>query len=135
MQYTQRMLQRSVTLIRRLLCTRPKESIRRSVVAIAAGSLSELSRWSTHSYSNPGPSRRAYPRMHPLFAAVGPDLLLPDGDHVLERVDQPLARLERVLAVGCADGHQHARLAQLEVAKPVHDGGLNDRPPLPRLGL
>src|SRR5260221_6963863 len=98
------MLQRSVTLIRKLLWTRPKESMSRSSVSVIAGrrlfrgkdmSRSEgrrsrcirtlyqvedqrdTSAWLAAARSGVGWGQS---RMHPLLGAVGPDLFLPDGD-------------------------------------------------------
>src|SRR4051794_26150809 len=108
------MLQRSVTLIRRLLWTLPNESIRRSGVGVifwtSRGSVAVPRTASFYPIGGRGDSREAaassrlasgdggrfHAGMDPFLGAVGPDLLLPDRDDLLEGVDQPSAGLERL---------------------------------------
>src|SRR6266446_4734678 len=119
------MLQRSVTLIRRLLCTLPNESIRRWDGA-KAGDIGgpfhgpQVARvvfspvWARSKFHYIPTTTRAStaPRMHPFLGPVGPDFLFPDGDDVFQGVDQPAARLKRLLAVRATDGDHDADFAQ-----------------------
>ncbi len=98
------MLQRSVTLIRRFRCTRPKVSI----------SILVLSSW----FFVLGPA--SFVRLYPFGRAVGPILFLPDGHDLFERVDQPLASLERLAAMGGADGDGDGGFAQFQTSDAVH---------------
>src|SRR5262245_41743670 len=113
------MLQRSVTLTRRLLCARPKESTSCEPDAARCRSLppKHSARPSPLSYLTPAVPARppsagrltldrrggVLPAgVDPLLAAIGPDFLLPDRDGLLEGVDQPAAGLERFVPVRAA---------------------------------
>ena len=83
-----------------------------------------------------GLARTFQSRMDPLARAVGPVFFLPDRHDLFERVDQPLAGLERRAArCGRADGHGHAGFADCHVAHAMHDRAVHQRPALggPRL--
>src|SRR5262245_16302620 len=101
------MLQRSVTLIRRFVCTRPKVSM-----------------------SGSGMFRT---RMHPFGRAVGPVFFLPDGDDLFQAVDQVLTRLEGLLAMRRADSDGDADVPQFQPAEAMHDRRIHHRPLLTRL--
>ena len=71
--------------------------------------------------------------MNPLLGAVGPGFALPDGHDFLQGVDQPAAGFEGLVAVRAAHGDDDADLAEVEMADPMDDGEVDDRPP--RAGL
>src|SRR5687768_16580184 len=102
--------------MRRLLCTRPKVS--RSW--LVTGSLA---------------SGASASGVHPLGAAVGPVLFLPDRHDFLEAVDGVAARLERFGPVRTADGDRHAHLSDLQMTEPMDQGHLADGPAVARLAL
>src|SRR5436189_1458814 len=58
------------------------------------------------------------------FLAACVDLLLPQRNRLLERVDRLAAGLERCRPVRCRDGDDDARLADLYAADPVVDRDL-----------
>src|SRR5262245_50570555 len=73
--------------------------------------------------------------MDPLLAPVLPVLLFPDGYELLERVDEPAAGLEGLLAMGAAHRYDDADLTQFELSDPVDQGQLDDRPAPARFRL
>src|SRR5689334_12702031 len=96
------MLQRSVTLIRRFVCTRPKVSMRGSGMVD--------------------------PRMHPFGGAIGPVFFFPDGYDLFQAVDQVLPRLESLLAMRRADSDCDAHVPQLQPTEAMYDRRVHDRP-------
>src|SRR3990172_8792775 len=60
--------------------------------------------------------------------AALPDLLLPDGDDLLEAVDEVVTGLERLLAVRRGDGDEKRRLPDLQAARAVLHRDVGDRP-------
>src|SRR6476469_9025148 len=64
--------------------------------------------------------------------AIGPHcaileiFLLPDRHRLLNRVDQPSARVERRQPMRRVHRDHHARLADLDPPDPVHDGDVTD---------
>src|SRR5579872_5580924 len=62
--------------------------------------------------------------------AVRGELLLPDGDGLLEAVDAVPARLERLRTVRAGHRDDHRGLADLQPARPVRDGDPRVRPAL-----
>src|SRR4051812_11115338 len=131
------MLQRSVTLIRRLLCRRPKESTRRSGSEVMHTAQScrhgllpprHYNR-PVESLSGAGasePSTGIESRVDPFLGAIRPVFLLPDRDDLFQRVDQPAAGLERLLAMGTAHGDDDAHVAQVQMPDAVDQGQLDD---------
>ena len=79
--------------------------------------------------------RRLEAGMDPLLGPVGPDLFLPDRDDFLEGVDQPAARLERLLAVRAAHGDNHADVSEVEMTDAVDQRHVDDRPAAAGFGL
>src|SRR5262249_9702604 len=132
MQYVQRRLQRSVTLTRRLLCTRPKVSINFRL-QISDCRLSDLVAMSISSFGSSICNLKS--RVDPLGAAVVPVFLLPDGHQFLEPVDGVTTRLERLAAVRAADGDGDAHLADFQMPEPVDHDHLADGPALACLPL
>src|SRR3972149_3300348 len=70
--------------------------------------------------------------LNPDLAAL-PDLLLPDGDDLLEPVDEVVTGLERLLAVRRGDGDEKRRLADLQAARAGRHRDVRDWPTGPRL--
>src|SRR4051812_44185199 len=99
------MLQRSVTLIRRFVCRRPKPSTRFAASARNV-SLVMLGHVDT--------------RVDPLVRSVGPVFLLPDRDDLFDGVDQPLPGGEGFAAMRRADGDRDAGFAELQMPDAMH---------------
>ena len=124
------MLQRSVTLIRRFVCTRPKPSIKWSechggqLGSLSSVMLLSLSRCAR---SSPGWTHSLVPSAQFSFFQI--------GTTSFERVDQPLAGLEGGVAMRRADGDRHAGLAQRHVAQAMHDRAVDERPAAAGLGF
>ena len=57
--------------------------------------------------------------MHPRPAAVRPNLFLPDGHVLLQRVDDPPTCLERLAAVRAGDGDHNGGFADVDAANEV----------------
>src|SRR3982751_3395563 len=57
---------------------------------------------------------RIDPRMDPFARPIGPVFLLPDGNVLFDRVNQPLPRLESRLAMRRADRNGNACLSQFQ---------------------
>ncbi len=72
--------------------------------------------------------------MHPLCRSIGPVLLLPDWHHFLERVDQPLAGLERRLPMRRADCDRHAGFSQIDSPQPINPSSVVIRTKIQRGG-
>ena len=68
------------------------------------------------------------------YGAVGKGLLLPDGDRVLEGVDEPAAGFEGLSAMGGSDDDEHAGFADLEAAEAMDDGDVANAELSARLG-
>src|SRR5438874_7229927 len=61
--------------------------------------------------------------------ALGVNLFLPDRHRVLQFVDEPLAGVERLAAMGGRHGDHHADLSHLQGPNPVDHRDVRDRPP------
>src|SRR4029079_13268683 len=112
------MLQRSVTLIRRLVCTRAERAVRGDVLVISG-------------ITRPRPGVAALwvgSGVYPFLGAVGPLFAFPDRHVVLERIDQPLAGFERVAAVRRADGDRDAGLRRRHTADAMGNIAFYHRP-------
>ena len=112
------MLQRSVTLIRRLVCTRPRRSVSGDVLVMVV-----IANSATGTRSPAGRSRLYVIRCRggPIVDAVGPLFAFPDRHVVLQRVDQPLAGGEGVAAVRRADGDRDAGFGGRYAAEAMGD--------------
>ena len=66
--------------------------------------------------------------MDPIGGAVGPVFALPDGNFLLDGVDQPAAGGEGVVAVRRTDGHGHADFAQFQMAQAMDHATFYQRP-------
>src|SRR3990172_1415183 len=126
------MLQRSVTLTRRLRCVRPSWSVSGDVLRMVLGITMD---WSASRATRLRWIRFGGTWMDPFARAVGPVLLLPDWHVALERVNQPLAGGKGVRAVGRADDDRHAGLGQRHPAQAVHDQTFYKRPAAAGLGF
>src|SRR5439155_1469126 len=107
MQYVQRRLQRSVTLIRRLLCTRPKVSIS----------------WLLTRFS-------FLFAMDPFGAAVSPVFPFPDRHEFLEAFNGEAASLKGFRPMRATDRHSDTHFPDLQVTESMHHGHFTDRPAL-----
>src|SRR3954470_17971280 len=104
------MLQRSVTLIRRLLCGLPYESTSRSGSEVmCTAKLCPHGLLPPLQYNQPFgfclaperlPSSWVESGVDPLLGAIRPVLFLPDRDDLFQGIDQPATGVERVLAMG-----------------------------------
>src|SRR5262245_29699110 len=93
--------------MRRLLCTRPKVSIK--------GVLGWLNVISCSG-------------MDPLRGPIRPMLLLPDRHELLEPIDGMAAGVERLMPMRATDGHRDADVADFQVAQTMLEDDLADGP-------
>ena len=73
--------------------------------------------------------------MNPIAAAIRPVFAFPDRNGLFQRIDQPLTGGKGHAAMGRTDRHRHARLADLKMTEPMHEGATHERPSLPSLGF
>src|SRR4051812_17800662 len=69
-----------------------------------------------------------YSRVYPFRCPIRPILLLPDWHVLFDRVNEPLAGGEGVVAMGRADGDGDAGFAQLQAAQSMDDRAAGERP-------
>src|SRR5438105_2906372 len=120
------MLQRSVTLIRKLVCTRPRRSVRGDLLVISG----------IITFARPAVAALWFDAgVYPFVRSVGPLFAFPNRHILLERVDQPLAGGERVAAVGRADGDRHAGLGRRHAAEAMNNHTFYHGPTLAGFGF
>ena len=73
--------------------------------------------------------------MDPFGTAVSPMFLFPNRNLLLQCIHNPLCRLERILAMGATDDHQHAGFTERHFAQAMDNHAGDQRPAMHRLGL
>src|SRR4051812_35471281 len=76
-----------------------------------------------------------HPRVNPLAHSISPIFALPDWHDLFDRVNEPLAGSESVVAVRRADGDGDADRTQFQVPQAVNDGAADNRPAPAGFGL